>query len=83
MLYNRKYLDWWWTWYNDWIIDIIFTKKTTTIIQKEKPIVYSSWLWNKDKIRLKWIPKIEEDWSFVIYHNSQWTPFLYEKYPPR
>lgn len=83
MRYNRYYITWWWTQHNDWLIDVKFTKKTTTITQllENKPLIYSSWLWNNkeiETIRLKWLPKVNEDWSFVIYHKRAWTPFIYE-----
>lgn len=80
MKYFRYYINWWWIKYNDWVVDVKFTPKTTIITQnkEDEPLVYSSWLWNDKIIRLKWNPEIDEDWSFVIYHKRAWTPFIYE-----
>lgn len=83
MKYNRYYINWWWIIYNDWVVDIKFTKKTTTITQliENKPLVYSSWLWNNKEIKtikLKWLPKLDDDKSFIIYHKWAGIPFIYK-----
>lgn len=83
MKYNRYYINWWWIIYNDWVVDIKFTKKTTTITQliENKPLVYSSWLWNNkeiETIKLKWLPKLDDDKSFIIYHKWAGIPFVYK-----
>lgn len=84
--YKRSYITGWWTEHDDWIVEVTMTEKTTIIRQTEKPIVYASWLWTRKKdseefitIKLKWRPKIYNDWGFVIYHKWAWLPFIYNK----